>query len=739
MGKIKNFCRRYGVDLKTAGGWKMLLRRMGRFAARHKGDVLGAALRRFRQSGVAERERSYAKVRAACVPSPETLEVYARAVERVSESVSVVIDANEGGEALEDLWGDLSEQILPPREVVLFGGDALSVPEGVLRAPNRRAAYGMLTGDYVVTLRAGDRLEKEGLFVLACGAKGAAAVYTDHDCIVKGEYVRPFFKPKWSPDLFLAYDYVCGAFAARRSLMAAETADESLPLAAFLYDMLLKLSEQGEVCHVAGVFFHLMEEGASDAALAPLRSAAIARRGEGARLQTNVHGSVSIERDVQGEPLVSVIIPTCYTKNYIDRCLASIIKRSSYRRMELIVVDNSRGSRAYGEKRLQKYGCRILYIPEPFNWSRLNNLAAAKAKGDFLLFLNDDTEVLTPDWIERMLAEAARPDVGEVGALLLYPGGAVQHAGGFLVERGGGARHYYQYAAEASEEYRGLLHLRRECSFVTGACVMVERKKFKRLGGFDERFAVVSNDVDFGLRLCAAGYRNLYLPDVRLRHKEKVSRGQTGERAGAKTAWQVWGCAFCLGDGYFNPFLDSDVDTPQRDLYPARYAAGGKNAEQKVFKKSKIAFCTDGLQEIWQAEPGRAALLCRLIAAGTGADILLFGADAALHGKILSKISEPSRIEAKEVPQGGHVQALCEADYCIGCAEGFAMSAERAGTPALLFGRAAEEKSAAGYVSVKKDACCGGASDGGLAGAERLGAGEIWRGLERLFYLFPRD
>lgn len=576
MGTIRDFCKNKGINLKTPRGWAQLCRRTGQFVKKNKGHVFRSALLKIAGGDPGEAPLTYRNIRAACVPSMHELgELKSAAVNLPKVTFSVVAAVTEGGEALTALLCDLQDQILPPEEIVLCpapGAAAPAFPDGFARADSLASAYARLSGDYTVTVREGDRLERETLFEFALEIARAgdmpAAVYCDHDRIVKGEYADPYFKPGWSPDLFAACDYVCGAFAARTQRIEPETA-ETYPL--FLYAMLLRLSEKGEIRSVQAPLFHLAPEsdgerkGEDD-----VRARALARRGEGAVPGKNSFGNPCARYPVKGEPLVSVIIPTCYSKKYIEKCVASVRRRTDYKNYEILVIDNSRRPPAYGQKRLKNLDCRILYVPEPFNWARLNNLAAKEAKGEYLLFLNDDTEVISRGWMGELLSEAQREDVGEAGALLLYPDGKVQHAGAFLAANGGGAKHWYQFGSADSRVYHDFLHYRRECTFVTGACVMVSREKFEKVGGFDEKFAVVSNDADFGIRLRRAGYRNIYLPDVKLLHKEKASRRSDGESEGEKFAWKELGAAFSLGDEYFNVNLDSYENTPSPDVYPPR-------------------------------------------------------------------------------------------------------------------------------------------------------------------------
>lgn len=599
MGRIAKFLKHSGIKLYTPKGWVQLITRTARFSKKHKGHVLQAMKEKIKQSETVRENvfgLSYAQTYALASPKQGELGKLALAVPSLKKqyTFSVIVMTTEEGEALDELLWDLKKQIYPAKQVVLCSAYYKEpkkrpvdfVADGCrkefVRVESAEVALSLADGDYVVFLSEGDRVERTALFELCFelnrAGKAFVALYTDHDTVLwNKDYVDPYYKPGWSPDLFLANDYVRNSVAFKKEALERIIPDYALSFPLFVYDLLLKISETGEVSHLAGAFFHLTEDRFAEdysPARNKLREAAIARRGICARVNVNEYFNTSIEYELEGEPLVSIIIPTCYTQDYIERCISSIYEKSTYNNYEIIVVDNSRKHPNYGKKRLKKLmqgdKCRILYVNEPFNWARLNNLAAKQARGEFLLFLNDDTEVITPDWIERLASEAQRLDVGMTGPLLLYPDGKVQSAGVFSVDHGGGGRSFFSQEEETYTGYHDFLHYRRECSFVIGACIMMQRKKFDALHGFDEGFPVVGNEMDLGFRLRMEGYRNLYLPDVKLTHKEKVSRKNEGEKEGDAYIWNVWGNRLCLCDEYFNSYLDNRNNTPNIDCYPTK-------------------------------------------------------------------------------------------------------------------------------------------------------------------------
>lgn len=419
-------------------------------------------------------------------------------------------------------------------------------------------------GEYLVFVREGDILYPNTLYELVCslneeGKMSADLVFSDHDCYRGNKRTDPFFKPGWSRDLFLVKNYLYRSVLIKRnSVTALSELDTCSDYDASIYGICLKISRNGLVVHCPGILFSYPKSdlNAHDPEESQVRSDILIQ--DNIQVSVNKYSVPSIIRYMVSTPKISIIIPTCFKDDLIISCLHSVISKSNYPDYELIVLDNSRKGPSFGEEKLKDFDCRRVYIDEPFNWAKFNNIGVSHSTGDVYLFLNDDTEVITGDWLERMASNAVRPEIGAVGALLLFPDGSVQHAGIYLVDHGGGARHFFVNLPENYKGYHNILHYQRNVIGVTGACQMISKDKFQGIGGFDETFSVVSNDVDLCLRLWDRGYSNLYLPEVRLIHKEKASRGTMAEDKDTSEFWRRWGRLLMSGDPYLNKYLSQE-------------------------------------------------------------------------------------------------------------------------------------------------------------------------------------
>lgn len=250
--------------------------------------------------------------------------------------------------------------------------------------------------------------------------------------------------------------------------------------------------------------------------------------------------------------LVSIIIPTKGNLKLLKACIKSIETRSSYRNYEIITIDNS--NKEETKRYLDSLQHKALFYDKPFNFARINNFAVTYARGEHLVFLNDDTEIISQNWIESMLEHSEKPNVGAVGALLFYPNDTIQHAG-VLIGIGGMTSHAFEGLPRTDKGYKGLVQTIRECSAVTGACLMIKKSLFEQVGGFDESLAYSFNDVDLCLRLREKGYVIIYTPHAQLYHYGTASRPYTEDNDEIRYFVKRWHDVILKGDPYYDQNL----------------------------------------------------------------------------------------------------------------------------------------------------------------------------------------
>ena len=447
----------------------------------------------------------------------------------------------------------------------------------------------LFTGDakdsaFLTVLAAGDELGCDALLEMAL----ETAVHRDLDFIYSDERrlnpasgkVEAFFKPQWSPDLLLSTNYVGRLWCARADLVRAiaEPGDELLRHGD--YDLTLRCTEKAKaIRHLPAV---LCERGAADPADAKHDRAALERALKRRGIAGEIHpgpvtGTYRVKRAIAKKGLVSIIIPTCAARGMVKTCIESLRRITRYKKYEIVCIENIPPADRKWRTWLKRNADRVVSTTEPYNWSRFNNLAAKTAKGEFLLFLNDDIEIVEPDWLGTLLQEAQRPEVGAVGPLLLYPDKRIQHAGLFLAAMGQG-RHAFRYLGEDEPGYFGLARTQRNVIALTGACLMTRRDIFDRLGGFNEAHLVVNNDLDYCLRARREGLVSVYTPHARLIHYEAVSRAAMPDVYDTAAFDSEWCDLFLAGDPYLNPHLARHQDDFAPDSEPNRVLVTGRPA-----------------------------------------------------------------------------------------------------------------------------------------------------------------
>jgi GT2 family glycosyltransferase len=419
----------------------------------------------------------------------------------------------------------------PPRESLPAGARVVATGTG-LEGPWWDEAGAAST--WVVPLRVGDRLAAGWQERMESIDPAADLVYGDEDrCAAVGLHVGADFKPDWSPETLLGGNYLGRALAVRGDVWLKAGGWEGDGSDSAFFSCAERCAAAAtHVEHLPLIQLHRgLGTGIDKAIHLAAAQAACGRRGIAAVISpaAGVPGRFLVRPAVRGRPLVSVIIPTRDGADILRVCLDTLFTRTGYQEFEVLVVDN--GSVQEDTRRLfaeaegrWKGRFRVLPLDIPFNYSRLNNVAAEAAAGEHLLLLNNDIEIIEPGWLEAMLGWAQLPGIGFVGAKLLYPDRSVQHIG-VTVGIGGGADHLHKGASRHEAGYQGCLQTVCNWTAATAACLLVPRPVWRQVGGLDESFAVAFNDVDFCLRVGAAGYRGVVTPAAELIHHESKSRG----------------------------------------------------------------------------------------------------------------------------------------------------------------------------------------------------------------------
>jgi GT2 family glycosyltransferase len=445
-------------------------------------------------------------------------------------------------------------------------------------------ALEIAAGDFIALLDNDDLLAPNALLEVAKLIQKhpeAALIYSDEDKINQnGERFEPAFKPQWSPDLLMGTNYISHLGVYRKDLVNQIGGFRTGFEGAQDYDLVLRFSEivkEEQIFHIPKVLYHWrtlpgstalsasQKEYADETGLKVLRETLKRRNLPGTVTKGKASGFYNIRYDVQTKDLVSIIIPTRDGYEDLKTCIDSIIEKTDYPNYEIIVADNDSQDPKMDElyQSYQKQlGARFIVdeIDIPFNYSRINNIAAEKAKGKYLLFLNNDTQVISSEWMTRMVSYAQFERVGCVGAKLHYPDGTIQHAG-VVMGLGNVAGHGHHYFPDGDLGYYGRLYLDVDYLAVTAACVLVKKVDFEAVGGFDEAFVVAFNDVDLCMKIYELGRYNVWTHNAELYHFESKSRGYEntpekmqrfeGEKKLLQQKWQK----YIDNDPFYSPNL----------------------------------------------------------------------------------------------------------------------------------------------------------------------------------------
>jgi GT2 family glycosyltransferase len=382
--------------------------------------------------------------------------------------------------------------------------------------------------DFIVPLRIGDQLSTTALFRFAEASRAnrdASILYGDEDYLdERGRRYRPWFKPQWNSEMFLAMDYLSSSAAidtcvAKNVCLANHPANiSSLMLAA-------TAACADRIVHIPHILSHTLANAGFDRR----RLVEVSQHVEkvGARCKPGPFGTTKVEWPLpQNPPLVTIVVPTRDNLEVLKPCIEGVLEKTDYPNFEVLIIDNDSVEKSTAEflTKIEKdRRVRVRAFHGGFNFSTMNNFAVRDARGTFVCLLNNDTEILEPVWLTEMMRYAVRPEVGAVGAKLLYDDGTIQHAG-VIVGLGEAAGHAHRFLPANEPGYFAMPHVAQFVSAVTAACLLVEKAKLKSVNGLDPELACAFNDVDLCLKLKTAGWRNVYVPHAALLHHESKTR-----------------------------------------------------------------------------------------------------------------------------------------------------------------------------------------------------------------------
>ena len=566
QNKPKGFLSRlFGKESVAEGGYEAWL-------ARHKVDK--RTLRRQKHAAFAQKPLISIVIPMYCTPLPYLKELLESVRRQSYENWQLCLadgsPDDKAKEFIEKHYG--REKRIVYRKLEENGGISVNTNEAVALA----------TGEYLMLCDHDDTLEPDALYeiVKAINDTGADVLYTDEDKVsMDGQhYFDPNFKPDFNLFRLRENNYICHIFVVKKSLTDETGLLRSEFDGAQDFDFILRCCEKAQkITHIPKVLYHWrchMDSTAADPSSKAYAYEAgrkavrehYQRLGIDAKVEmTERPGWYRSHVKVQGNPLISVIIPNKDHTDDLELCLFSMTRKSTYRNYEILIVENNSEKEEtfeYYKKLPDRYPkARVLTWEKEFNYSAINNFAAKEAKGEYLLFLNNDVEILTPDWMEEMLQNCQQEDVAAVGAKLYYPDDTIQHAG-VVLGLGGIAGHIMCRASREDPGYFGRMISVQEISAVTAACMMVKKSDFDAVGGLDETFQVAFNDIDLCMKFRAAGKKIIFTPYAELYHYESKSRGleDTPEKQfrfdkEVKRFQEKWAQQLEMGDPYYSPNL----------------------------------------------------------------------------------------------------------------------------------------------------------------------------------------
>ena len=420
----------------------------------------------------------------------------------------------------------------------------VEIPENKGISQNTNRAMEIASGEWIGLLDHDDLLAPNALYEIAKAVNehpDAEVIYTDEDKVTTDlkEHFQPHLKPDFNLDLLRSNNYICHFFVASRDLIKHVGGFRPEFNGAQDYDLILRCTEQAkQIVHIPKILYHWRVHKAStadnpaskmyafDAGKRAIEEHLVRCRTKGTVQHTKDLGFYRVKYEVCGEPLVSIIIPNKDQSEALKKCLDSIREKTSYRNYEIIIVENnSEEPETFAfYKKIAGEKIKIVTWEGEFNYSAINNFGVRHARGDYLLLLNNDVEIINGDWLTEMLSHCQRKEVGIVGAKLYYPDNTIQHAG-IIIGIGGVAGSVFVGLPRAFSGYLHKASIQLDLSAVTAACMLVKRSVFEQVGGLEEKLKVAFNDVDFCLRVREKGYLVVYDPYAELYHYESKTRG----------------------------------------------------------------------------------------------------------------------------------------------------------------------------------------------------------------------
>lgn len=420
----------------------------------------------------------------------------------------------------------------------------VEIPENKGISQNTNRAMEIASGEWIGLLDHDDLLAPNALYEIAKAVNehpDAEVIYTDEDKVTTDlkEHFQPHLKPDFNLDLLRSNNYICHFFVASRDLIKRVGGFRPEFNGAQDYDLILRCTEQAkQIMHIPKILYHWRVHKAStadnpaskmyafDAGKRAIEEHLIRCRTKGTVQHTKDLGFYRVKYEICGEPLVSIIIPNKDQSEALKKCLDSIREKTSYRNYEIIIVENnSEEPETFAfYKKIAGEKIKIVTWEGEFNYSAINNFGVRHARGDYLLLLNNDVEIINGDWLTEMLSHCQRKEVGIVGAKLYYPDNTIQHAG-IIIGIGGVAGSVFVGLPRAFSGYLHKASIQLDLSAVTAACMLVKRSVFEQVGGLEEKLKVAFNDVDFCLRVREKGYLVVYDPYAELYHYESKTRG----------------------------------------------------------------------------------------------------------------------------------------------------------------------------------------------------------------------